>query len=144
MTTQNPATLTVQEALKILQMFSCKETKPIESASEKALLQQALIRIVDLADYINFGICAESVTQAFTALESYLKGLGYKIILDAANIPAIEGPVYLKFNTNKQSFYFDSYTGTYRGVLISCQSSVNDTISGTYGHLPLELFIYGD
>mgnify|MGYP006274376055 CR=1 FL=1 len=144
MTTQNPANLTVEEALKLLQLFSSKQTKLVESASEKALLQQALIRIVDLADYVNFGICAESAAQAFSALESYLNALGYQIPLDRANIPTIEGPAYLKLNTNKQSSYFNSYTGTYRGVLISCQSSVNDSISGIYGHLPLDLFVYGD
>ncbi|HEY9848324.1 MAG TPA: DUF1824 family protein [Leptolyngbyaceae cyanobacterium] len=141
MTTQNSTNLTVEQALKLLQKFSCIEVETIASASEKSLLQEALQLITSLCDYQNLGICAETVTQGFTILESYLKGLDYQIPFDTSNIPAIEGPVYIKFNTNKQSYYLDSYTGKYRGVLVSCQSSVNESISGTYGHFPLDLFL---
>jgi len=49
------------------------------------------------------------------------------------------GAVYIKYNTQRQASYLDSYTGTYRGVLVSCQSE-NDQLVGTYGHFPLDLF----
>lgn len=140
MNTQNSTNLTAAEAQKILKKFSCTDVVAVESDSEKALLRDALLAIANLADYLNLGICAYSAEEAFEALENYLKGLEIEIPLDRSNIPAIEGPIYLKFNTNKQSYYLDSYTGKYRGVLVSCQSSVNDDMSGTYGHLPLDLF----
>ncbi len=139
MNTQNPQ-ITAEQAQKILQKFSCIDVKPIESESEKVLLREALLLIASLSDYQNLGICADTTEQGFLALESYLKGLGYKIPLDATKAASIEGSVYIKFNTNKESYYLDSYTGKYRGVLVSCQSSENESISGTYGHFPLDLF----
>ncbi|WP_322112000.1 DUF1824 family protein [Aerosakkonema funiforme] len=135
------AHLTVEQAQTILKQFSCIETKPIESEQEKALLRQALLTIAKLSDYLNLGICADTAEQGFAALKTYLEGLGYKIRLDTSKTPSLESPVYIKFNTHKQSHYLDSYTGIYRGVLVSCQSSENDSISGTYGHLPLDLFL---
>jgi hypothetical protein len=47
-----------------------------------------------------------------------------------------------KINTTKiqkDSFYIDAYTGSYRGVLVACQSD-NEELQGTYGHFPLDLF----
>ena len=140
MNTQNPQ-ITAEQAQKILQEYSCIDVKPIESESEKALVREALLLIVNLSDYQNFGICADTATEGFSALESYLKGLGYKIPVDTANIPSVKDGIYIKFNTKKESYYLDSYTGEYRGVLVSCQSSENESISGTYGHFPLDLFL---
>ncbi|XWK90431.1 MAG: DUF1824 family protein [Phormidium sp.] len=136
----NPTNLTVEQGQKILKEYSCIDIKVVESEAEKALLRQALKLIADLADYVNFGICAETTEQGFIALKNYLSGLGYNVSLDTGKITEISGSVYIKFNTNKQSFYLDSYTGNYRGVLVSCQSSAREDISGTYGHLPLDLF----
>ncbi|MFB2897612.1 DUF1824 family protein [Aerosakkonemataceae cyanobacterium BLCC-F50] len=140
MNEQNPTNLTVEQAEKILKEYSCTNIKVVESEAEKALLRQALKLIADLADYLNLGICAETTEQGFMALKNYLSGLGYNVSLDTQKAMEIPGSVYIKFNTNKQSFYLDSYTGNYRGVLVSCQSSAREDISGTYGHLPLDLF----
>jgi hypothetical protein len=140
MNQQNPTNLTVEQAENILKEYSCTDIKLVESETEKALLRQALKLIADLADYVNFGICAETTEQGFMALQNYLSGLGYNVSLDTDKTTQITGSVYIKFNTNKQSFYLDSYTGNYRGVLVSCQSSAREDVSGTYGHLPLDLF----
>ncbi|MFB2834721.1 DUF1824 family protein [Floridanema evergladense] len=140
MNEQNPTDLTVERSQKILKEYSCTDIKVVESESEKALLRQALKLIVDLADYLNFGICAQTTEQGFMALQAYLSGLGYNVLLETQEFTQITGSVYIKFNTNKQSYYLDSYTGNYRGVLVSCQSSAREDISGTYGHLPLDLF----
>ncbi|MFB2881554.1 DUF1824 family protein [Floridanema aerugineum] len=140
MNEQNPTNLTVEQSEKILKEYSCTDIKVVESETEKALLRQALKLIADLADYVNFGICAETTEQGFMALQNYLSGLGYNVSLDTDKTTQITGSVYIKFNTNKQSFYLDSYTGNYRGVLVSCQSSAREDVSGTYGHLPLDLF----
>ena len=140
MNTQNPPNLSVQEAQKILKAFSSIDTKSVDSESEKTLIRQALLLLISKSDYQNLGICADSVAQGFLALETYLKALGYKATLDRADITSFIGPVYIKFNTQKESYYLDSYIGKYRGVLVSCQSSQDESINGTYGHLPLDLF----
>ena len=139
MSTQNPTDLTVKEAQKILKDVSV-DTKSVDSESEKALIRQALLLLTSKSDYQNLGICAETAAFGFLALETYLKALGYQATLDRADTTSFVGPVYIKFNTQKNSYYLDSYTGKYRGVLVSCQSSEDELINGTYGHLPLDLF----
>jgi hypothetical protein len=141
MNTQNSINLTVEEAQKTLRDFSCINTKPVDSESEKALLRQALLLLTHLSDYQNLGICADTVAQGFVALDTYLKALGYQVTLDRAEITSFVGPVYIKYNTQKETLYFDSYTGKYRGVLVSCQSLQDESINGTYGYLPLDLFV---
>ncbi len=140
MSTQNPNNLTTEQAKKVLDSFSCLHSKLVESESEKALLRQALLLIVSESDYQNLGICADSAELGFLALEAYSQALGYEAIVNRADATSFVGPVYIKFNTQKESYYLDTYTGKYRGVLVSCQSS-DELINGTYGHLPLDLFI---
>ena len=137
---QNQNNLTVAAALKLLKLFSGTETKSVDSEAEKAQLRAALLTVVNLSDSQNLGICADNRTQAIDALASYLQALGYEMPGDPADIPSQENPVYLKFNSQKMSYYLDDYTGKYRGVLVSCQSSESDELNGTYGHLPLDLF----
>ncbi len=117
------------------------DTKSVDSESEKDLIRQALLLLTSKCDYQNLGICADSTAQGFLALETYLRALGYEATLERADISSLVGPVYIKFNTQRESCYLDSYTGKYRGVLVSCQSSQDESINGTYGHLPLELFV---
>ncbi|MBE9115016.1 DUF1824 family protein [Lusitaniella coriacea LEGE 07157] len=131
--------LTISEAKKILDSFSGTTTKQVQSEKERTQLQQALKLFSQEADCENLGICADDATQGFVALNYYLQALGYNVELNAADFPDAPEPIYIKFNTQKMSHYFDRYIGEYRGVLISCQSE-DDRINGTYGHLPLNLF----
>lgn len=144
MSTQNPNNLTIEQAQTILASFSCTNTKSVDLESEKALIRQALLLLTSQSDYQNLGICADSVAQGFLALETYLQALGYKSTLDPADTTSVFDPVYIKFNTERQSYYLDSYIGKYRGVLVSCQSSHDESINGTYGHFPLDLFVSGE
>ena len=139
MNTQNPTNLTVQEAQEILEDFSCVDTKSV-SESEKALLRQSLLLLTSSSDYQNLGICADTAEQGFLALATYLKALGYEANFERDDISSSISPVYIKFNTQRESYYLDSYRGKYRGVLVSCQSLQDESINGTYGHLPLNLF----
>jgi Domain of unknown function (DUF1824) len=140
MSIKSSAPLTVEQARNILAAFSCTQTKTVESPEEKALLCQALLLFTNLSDSQNFGICADTATIGFLALESYLKALGYEVTLEKPDVPATDEPVYIKYNTLRGSCYLDSYIGSYRGVLVSCQSSQDDSVNGLYGHLPLDLF----
>ena len=141
MSTQNTHNLTVNQAEEILHKFTCQNIKLIESPEEKAITQAAILLLTNLSDYQMLGICAGSTTEALSALESYLRALGYKnTLIDDFNFSSIEGSVYLKFNGIKEAYHLESYIGEYRGVLVSCQSAEDGGINGTYGHLPLDLF----
>ncbi|AFY87790.1 DUF1824 family protein [Chroococcidiopsis thermalis] len=130
----------IASAQKLLETFSCLEVKPVESAAEAAQLQQALILLSTQADFVNFGICADTPEQGLAALASYAKALGYTVAIAPHDLAAAIAPVYIKFNGQRQTYYLDSYTGTYRGVLVSYHSLVEESVNGTYGYLPLDLF----
>ncbi|NES22155.1 MAG: DUF1824 family protein [Symploca sp. SIO3E6] len=137
MSTQNSTHLTIPEAQELLKPFNCIENKSIDSEAEKVLIRQALLVLTQHSDYQILGICAETVAQGLSALKTYSKALGYQPNLD---LTPIDGSVYIKFNPNSGLCYLDSYTGTHRGVLVSCQSAYEDGINDMYGHLPLDLF----
>ena len=140
MSTNKSRNLTIKEAKEVLKRFSCLNLKKVESEAEKERLRDSLILVTILAESENIGVCADNPAQGFAALESYLKAFGYKVSFDQNAFPTVEDPVYIKFNSQKMSHYLDSYTGDYRGVLVSCQSE-DDSIAGTYGHFPLDLFM---
>ena len=135
-----PTDLNIDEALKILNLYSCAQVRNTEPSVEKEQLRQALLLVTNRSESENLGICADNAQQGFTALTSYLQALGYKNNLDRDALENNREPVYIKFNTAKMSYYIDEYIGKYRGVLVSCQSE-DDKIVGTYGHFPLDLFI---
>lgn len=136
MSTPNQTNLTVEEAQKILKDFNCIESKSV-AASEKALIREALLLIASFSDYQILGICADTSAQGLLALKTYSEALGYKTNFDL--IP-VEGSVYIKFNPQTGLCYLDSYSGKHRGVLVSCQSSQDNSINEMYGHLPIDLF----
>lgn len=137
MSTQNSTHLTVEEAQKLLKPFNCLEEKSVNSESEKAVLRQALLLLAEHSDYQILGICADTITQGLSALRTYADALGYKPDL---NLATVNGSVYIKFNPKTGLCYVDSYTGAYRGVLVSYQASYEGQINEMYGHLPLDLF----
>ena len=141
-------TLPLDETLKLLRSYSCVTPKVVTPA-EKIPVQQAIVAVIKRSEGgdfgLNFGICADTPNQAIQALVSYLTGLGYAVDLDTLDTlnpdtpeESITGVTYLKYNVQRQAFYVDEYTGTYRGVLIACQG--DETVSGTYGYFPLDLF----
>jgi hypothetical protein len=131
--------MTIDQALKLLKQYSCIETKNINSEVEKTELQQALLLIINESDNYNLGICADNTQEAINTLTLYLKAFGHDFIPDSQSVTNLNETVYLKFKIIDRSYYIDSYSGDYRGVLISCQSE-NDKIIGTYGHFPVDLF----
>ena len=131
---------TVEHALSVLREYSCMQQKTPTSEAEKQQLREALLLITSLSESENLGICADNTTVGFTVLLSYLTALGYQANFDIASISTSKDPVYIKFNAQKMSHFVDAYKGEYRGVLVSCQAE-DEAIAGTYGHLPLDLFI---
>ncbi|MEL6441193.1 MAG: DUF1824 family protein [Cyanobacteria bacterium J06621_8] len=131
--------LTLEQALKILRSYDCVRPSSTEGTIEPEQLRNSLLMIVRLSDSQNLGICADNFNQGFTALSSYIEAFGYQLKLEQDNSVPESEPVYLKFSSQKMSYYSSQYEGTYRGVLISCQDEA-DVVAGTYGHFPLDLF----
>jgi Domain of unknown function (DUF1824) len=130
----------IAAAQQLLGTFSCMEVKTVESPAEAVQLRQALVLIGTQVDFVNLGICADTPELGLAALASYAKALGYTVAIAPTDLNASIAPVYIKFNGQRQTYYLDSYAGTYRGVLVSCHSLVDEAMSGTYGYLPLDLF----
>jgi hypothetical protein len=124
---------------KRLAQFSCLETPPELSETDKVEIRDALKAFNEAADYETLGVCADTLAIAQTALESYVAVLSrpVQLALESRN-----GPVFLKFNTLKGAWYLDSYTGASRGVLVSFHASEPevDLVNGTYGPFPFDLF----
>lgn len=131
----------LSQNLALLKSYSCLTVKVPASTTEKEALQQAIIQVCQASEYENLGICADRLDVAITTLNEYLAALGYTGQLDSSIFSESKEhePIYLKFNTQKMSHYSDRYEGTYRGVLIACQSE-DQTLAGTYGYFPLDLF----
>jgi hypothetical protein len=143
MSNQNSNNLTVEAAEKMLNEFTCLNIKSNASPTptseeEKTRIRAALLLLVNSSDYQMLGVCASSVSEGFSALARYLEAIGYK--KTTLSDSAVEGPTYIKFNGKTESYHADSYTGEFRGVLVSCQSEEGEGVNGTYGHLPLDLF----
>jgi len=141
MSASQPADLTLDRASKILKSYDDSiqviNTKPLAELDE---LRNSLLLVANLSTSQNLGICASDFQQGFSALTSYLEAFGYQINLEQDKANQSHEPVYLKFSTQKMSYYSSEYTGEYRGVLVSYQSE-DDLIAGTYGHFPLNLFL---
>ncbi len=137
--TKANSNLSVDDALKILKDYSCLQIKIVDFEADKNKLRQAIQIVSSLCETENIGICADNFQEGFTTLKNYLKALEICENLEKSPTAPKQTPVSIKFNTETMCYYVDCYTGSYRGVLISCQSD-NHNLVGTYGHFPLNLF----
>ena len=130
-----------QSAQQLLIRFSSVESRSVSSEAEQQQLQQAVLHFTELSEQQNLGICADNLSQGVIALTRYLNAMGYGVPDAPESVDAAEDePIYIKFSTQRMSYYVESYSGQDRGVLMSCQSSQHDALNGTYGYLPLNLF----
>lgn len=116
------------------------QTQPADlTDKEKQTVREALLWLNDNSEYQTIGICADSLAEAKAALTGYISALSQPVQMD---IPERPGPVFLKFNTLKNAWYIDSYSGDSRGVLVTYHTSEpeEDEINGTYGPFVLDLF----
>lgn len=132
-----PLPMKLEAAQTLLRQFICIERVPVDQMPSPEAIRLALRQVCDRSDYQIFGICTDTATEAISTLHQYLAALGYSA---RPQPDAIAGSVYLKFNPNTQRCHLDVYTGTHRGVLVSCQSADDEDVNETYGHLPLNLF----
>ncbi|MGA7936095.1 MAG: DUF1824 family protein [Kovacikia sp.] len=137
MPTLDADNLTLESAQEILRRFLCIEQPSDSPLPQYPLIRQALFLVAKHSDYQILGICADTVAQAEIALRSYLRALGYE---SNPQVSALEGPIYIKCNPKQERCLMESYTGKYRGVLVSCQSAYDGDVNETFGHLPLDLF----
>lgn len=130
---------TISAAEKVL--GDLRDRPEISEPGERERLVAALQVLQAATDYQMFGVCAASQASGLQGLQGYARHFGTEIPATLlAELPSVAGSVYLKFNPRSQRLYVDSYTGTYRGVLISFQSDIADGYNGTHGHFPVDLF----
>ncbi|MBM0741907.1 DUF1824 family protein [Phormidium sp. CLA17] len=132
-----PLPMNLEAAQTLLRQFICIEQVPADQIPTSEAIRSAVCQVRDRSDYQIFGICADTASQAIATLHHYLAALGYSA---RPQPDAIAGSVYLKFNPKTDRCHLDIYTGTHRGVLVSCQSADDEDVNETYGHLPLNLF----
>lgn len=122
-------------------LWDLKDLDQNATAQQRTEIQAALQTLTAAADYHIFGVCAEQQAAGLQALQGYAQYFGYVLTATMGqDLPQIAGAVYLKFNPRSQRLYVDTYSGAYRGVLVSFQSEVADGYGGTHGHFPLDLF----
>lgn len=109
------------------------------SAEQRQSVRSALLWLNEQSEYQTLGICADSLADAERALKGYIAALSEPIQVD---IEPQEGAVFLKFNTLKNAWYLDGYSGDSRGVLVTYHTSEPDldVVNGTYGPFSLDLF----
>jgi hypothetical protein len=130
---------TPQSADQYLSQYRRGKLDPSEA--EATAIRAALACLVDQADFVTIGICAENLASAIAALNGYLKGLDLdNEVLGDAELEAANEACYIKFNSRSQQLYGDRYQGQERGVLLATQADYETTICGVYGHFPLDLF----
>ncbi|NJL02835.1 MAG: DUF1824 family protein [Spirulinaceae cyanobacterium RM2_2_10] len=129
----------LQQARQLLDRFSCTETRTVESDAERQALRAALLAIAQASESENIGVCAANWLEGLQAVYEYLQALGYTKPAEISEASPPADAVYIKFNTARQTFFIDDYTGEYRGVLVACQSE-DEVIAGVYGYFPLDLF----
>ncbi len=127
----------LKAALDLLESYSCVESKPV---SDRTAVCTALKLVVGHSAHQNLGICADDAPAALAALVAYSKAFGYRVQIKPADYQNQCRPVYLKFNGQHNSYYLAEYSGSYRGVLVSCLGSEDDRVNGTFGNFPLGLF----
>lgn len=120
-------------AQTLLAAIDCQNSSNLDYPT----LRAALMQVVKASDYQLLGICADSIDLAKSALATYAKALGYRPTADLPNLP---GAVYVKFNGRSNGCYAEPYSGSSRGVLVSCQSADATGVNATYGTLPIDLF----
>ena len=132
------ATRSLSEAVKLLNRYSCGKISN-DSPEDLQQLKDAIALVLPESSWENLGICADNFNQGWQALQSYLKALGYSraTMIDVPADP--DEPVYIKFNTQKMSYYTDTYRGSERGVLIATQGD-EEAVLGTFGYFSLDLF----
>jgi hypothetical protein len=129
--------LTVAIAHRLLKQFDCLNSQSLELPETRDRLRQALKLVASQSDYQILGVCSGSFDQGRRSVESFARALGYTPRIE---LKPIAGAVYIKFNPKLGSCYIDTYTGDYRGVLVSCQSADESGLNQMYGHFPLDLF----
>ncbi len=89
------------------------------------------------------GICAADAPAGIAALKAWTGALGLprRLLhgLDTQGVPvALEGPVFIKYNSASGDAFASGYGGDARGVLFT--PGLPDGAFRQYGYLPLAMF----
>ena len=116
---------------------ACQTLRELKVLPPRASLQEALRQVALASDLQILGICAGSLAEGRQVLVAYATALG--LPQPNPEFADLVGAVYIKFNPGRQC-YASSYSGSERGVLVSCQSAEESDLNEMFGPLPLDLF----
>ncbi len=142
------STAEVRAAIELLQQFTVIDTamdtstlsssvKKLPAELSRESVYEALTLVLNGSEYQLIGICAENYAEGALTLQQYLVAFGYETMPTFADPGQ---PIYIKYNSKTETCYAKPYDGDHRGVIVSCQSSYDDEVNETFGHLPLDLF----
>lgn len=106
-------------------------------------LRDATVAMCARATHATLGICAASASEGVQALKGYVSQLGlprgrlHGMDVNGVAI-RVDGPVFIKYNSNTGDADLSGYAGQYRGVLFT--PMLADGVFRQYGYLPLFLF----
>jgi Domain of unknown function (DUF1824) len=128
----------LEAACQLLRQINVSSnTSSTASGISQLAIQQALQQVVQASDLQILGVCADSLAEGQQVLAAYAAAL--ELPQPVPDFADLTGPVYIKFNPQGKS-YASPYSGTERGVLLSCQSADETDVNELFGALPLDLF----
>ena len=92
----------IKSAVTFLRDFSCITPRIVASDEEKQALRQAISQVVQLSEWQNIGICANTIPQALQTLVAYLTGLGSSFIPEMPTDISFSTAIYLKYNGSSE------------------------------------------
>lgn len=107
------------------------------------MLRDATVAMCARATHATLGICAASASDGVQTLKGYVSQLGLPRGrlhgMDVNGVAVqVDGPVFIKYNSNTGDADLSGYAGHYRGVLFT--PMLADGMFRQYGYLPLSLF----
>lgn len=141
----SPESFSPESADQYLRQFMGRPADFSFDEADRPAIRLALLSLLDQSDYQTLGVCASDLATALDSLNAYLAALDQleTELVSGKDLAEDLNPgeaIYVKSNTRTGRAYAERYKGPYRGVLVAYQSDVAGTITGTYGHFPLDLF----
>lgn len=113
---------------------------PPLSTPQRLQLQAELRQRLAACEWFTIGVMAPSCGEAWAALRSFERALGWEPLPAPTATGDTLGPVFLKGHQRNGTVWLREEAGLAEGVLISGHSASDPAAEDTWGPLPLDLF----
>jgi len=127
------------EINSLVDLNTLRSAPQLSKFQSKKLLEELETNILN-SDWVTIGIMASHDYEAIKALKSISKKYS-DIQFKGLEGLHESGSVFLKGNQKTGNVFIRSENGLGEGILITCQYEQNNSISTTFGPLPLDFFI---